>query len=163
MHVSSSRQPPFYVATADDVALSKVHPERRGSGSNSSGADATVSCNKKRSRSQCGSFDLTDLVHASQEVEDSISSPIVLFPSLENSVVDLDSSIEAEAEDESVISDIEDFNTTTAAMPSRKRHCRGLVRCQRSYDLSSMVDMTNGTESTTTMFTERRGSAGSMA
>eukprot|EP00529_Nitzschia_sp_RCC80_P036279 CAMPEP_0113482880 /NCGR_PEP_ID=MMETSP0014_2-20120614/23147_1 /TAXON_ID=2857 /ORGANISM="Nitzschia sp." /LENGTH=165 /DNA_ID=CAMNT_0000376411 /DNA_START=113 /DNA_END=610 /DNA_ORIENTATION=- /assembly_acc=CAM_ASM_000159 len=165
MGVSSSpRQPPFYVATAD-VALSKVHPERRGSGSSSSSSstfsDTTpASCNKKRSMSQCGSFDLTDLVQASQEVEESIAFPIVRFPSLVNSVTDLDSSIEAEAEDESDDSDTEYFTNT---MPSRKRHCRGLVRCQRSYDLSTMVDMMNDTTSTSTMFTERRGSAGSMA
>ena len=168
---SSSRRPPFY------VALPKVKPERRGSnnGGQEESAPPTISstsshCNKKRSRSQYGSLDMSELVHVSQQIQDSITFPVIRFPSLDcagsdvasdsNSVTENDCSVGEEDEDD-------DCDVEYLTMP-RKRHCRGLVRCQRSYNLSSLVDLFNADETAAAatsmngLVAERRGSTGSM-
>ena len=92
----------------------------------------------KRSLALSGSFDMSEFLKASQQVEDSISFPSIEWPSIDD-----------ESDNES---DEECYDTR-----SSKRQCRGLVRCGRSSNLSSMTDMTSHHT------TERRGSSGSLS
>jgi hypothetical protein len=104
----------------------------------------STSTSMKRSRSLSGSFDMSDFLKVSQQVEDSIAFPSIEWPTLSD---DTDDEEDNDSEDE--------FGTFSSR--PNKRHCRGLVRCNRSSNLSSLVDM----ESHRTP--ERRGSSGSLS
>ncbi len=97
----------------------------------------------KRSRALSGSFDMSDFLKVSQQVEDSIAFPSIEWPSLGD-----------DSEDEGDNESVDEFYPSSR--PS-KRHCRGLVRCNRSSNLSSLVDMASRHAS------ERRGSSGSLS
>jgi hypothetical protein len=103
--------------------LPKMEAERRLHKTN-------MSC-MKRSRN---TFDMTSFLEASQQVEDSIAFPSIEWPSIEGSDVESD-----------------DENSFTTASRPFKRHCRGLVRCDRSDSLSTLAHTV-----------QRRGSNGSM-
>jgi hypothetical protein len=93
----------------------------------------------KRSLTVAGSFDMSEFLKVSQQVEDSISFPSIEWPSFDDE--------EDESEDE-----------FRPARQSSKRQCRGLVRCNRSSNLCSLVEMASHHQAT-----ERRGSSGSLS
>mmetsp|Transcript_18107 Transcript_18107/g.29244 ORF Transcript_18107/g.29244 Transcript_18107/m.29244 type:complete len:125 (+) Transcript_18107:271-645(+) len=83
----------------------------------------------KRSRPSSCSFDMSDFAEASKLVEESMAFPAIEWPSFDG-----------DDEDDAFL------------VPPTKRQCQGLVRCNRSSNLSSL-----------TTKTERRGSNGSLA
>lgn len=120
--------------------------------------DTTVRSALKRSRSSIsGSFDMGEFMKASEQVEESISFPAVEWPSLdeldngyddENSFnIQLSMSGDDENEDE----DDDCFHIRSP----RKRQCRGLIRCTRSCNLSSLWKLSSTSQ--------RRGSNGSLS
>jgi|Transcript_11144 hypothetical protein len=117
----------------------------------------------KRSRSSrsvvSGSFDMGDFLKASQQVEDTIAFPAIEWPSFDDdddSSSDDDNSYsfaspltrkrEGREEDE-------EEEDNFGYQSQRKRQCRGLTRCDRSCNLSSLWEVP----------TERRGSNGSLS
>jgi hypothetical protein len=99
--------------------------------SNCSSSSNSSSSSLKRSRAVSGSFDMSEFLEASKKVEDSIAFPVIEWPSFDD-------------DDDS--SEDEDF------CPPSKRQCKGLVRCTRSSNLSTLTETA-----------ERRGSNGSLA
>lgn len=99
----------------------------------------------KRSRAFSGSFDMSDFLKVSQQVEDSIVFPSIEWPTLTD-----------DTEDDEAENDSDDDFCTFSSRPN-KRHCRGLVRCNRSSNLSSLIDMASHHTP------ERRGSSGSLS
>jgi hypothetical protein len=89
---------------------------------------STNSSNLKRLRQEA--FDMSVVLEASKQVEDSIAFPVIEWPSL-----DIDDN-DSEKDDDDEEDDDEDcccFSTPP------KRQCRGLVRCSRSSNLSTMT------------------------
>jgi hypothetical protein len=110
-------------------------------------------------RSRCvvsESFDMGEFLKASQEVEETIAFPTIEWPSFD----DDDSSSDTYSVASSVTSPNEereddDEEEEDYFQNSRKRQCRGLVRCDRSCNLSSLWEMANRSE--------RCGSNGSLS
>ena len=131
--------------------------------SGNSSADVQQSAPLKRSRSRSAisaTFDMGEFLKASEQVEESIAFPAIEWPSL-----DYDESNSSDGDDsystsslltrpserpEDIDDEDEDFNQNR-----RKRQCRGLTRCGRSCNLSSLWDMANRSE--------RHGSNGSLS
>jgi hypothetical protein len=120
----------------------------------------TNTSSMKRSRSSASSsFDMGDFIKASQQVEETIAFPTIEWPSLDcddsddsSSSDDSDFSFSRTTKDDDDDSEDDDF---FQQQPSRKRQCRGLTRCDRSCNLSSLFEMA--------ITSERRGSNGSLS
>uniref|UniRef100_A0A7S4ASP3 Uncharacterized protein n=1 Tax=Pseudo-nitzschia australis TaxID=44445 RepID=A0A7S4ASP3_9STRA len=114
----------------------------------------------KRSRSSfSGSFDMRDVLKASEQVEETIAFPSVEWPSLDDADSDDDnsyniqSSLTRSRDDRDDDEEFDDYFSTQTLR--RKRQCRGLTRCNRSCNLSSLLELSAGSE--------RRGSSGSLS
>lgn len=116
-------------------------------GGNSSTTNTTRSSPLKRLRSRStvsGSFDMGDFLKASQQVEETIAFPAIEWPSFDDDDSSVASSVTKDDDEE------EDY-----FQHSRKRQCRGLVRCDRSCNLSSLWEIAK--------LSERSGSNGSLS
>lgn len=129
-----------------------------------SSADIQRCAPLKRSRSRptlSATFDMGEFLKASEQVEETIAFPKIEWPSFnddESNSSDGDDSYTtasslarpSEAHEEIDDEDDEDFNQNR-----RKRQCRGLTRCSRSCNLSSLWELGNSSE--------RHGSNGSLS
>jgi hypothetical protein len=134
------------------------HKERTNSPMINSITTTNTSSMKRSRSSASSSFDMADFIKASQQVEETIAFPTIEWPSF-----DYDDSDDSSSSDDSDYS----FSRTTKddddsedddffqQQPSRKRQCRGLTRCDRSCNLSSLCEMA--------ITSERRGSNGSLS
>jgi hypothetical protein len=123
-------------------------------GGNSSTTTTTRTSPLKRSRSRSavsGSFDMGEFLKASQQVEETIAFPAIEWPSFD----DDDSSSDTYSVASSVTKEDDDEEEEDYFQQSRKRQCRGLVRCNRSCNLSSLWEIANRSE--------RCGSNGSLS
>eukprot|EP00535_Pseudo-nitzschia_heimii_P002739 CAMPEP_0197183678 /NCGR_PEP_ID=MMETSP1423-20130617/7965_1 /TAXON_ID=476441 /ORGANISM="Pseudo-nitzschia heimii, Strain UNC1101" /LENGTH=175 /DNA_ID=CAMNT_0042634279 /DNA_START=36 /DNA_END=563 /DNA_ORIENTATION=+ len=134
----------------------------------SNSSDKRQSAPLKRSRSRSAlsaSFDMKDFLRASEEVEETIAFPTIEWPSFdddddssssdgENSygIASMSSRRTEEREDINIRDDEDDESFDQYP---RKRQCRGLTRCSKSCNLSSLWDISNRSE--------RRGSNGSLS
>ena len=121
----------------------------------------------KRSRSSLpGSFDMGDFLKASVQVEETIAFPAVEWPSLDDidgdcscdddnsySTTQYPSLLTRSRDDRDEDEDCDDFFDYESSR--RKRQCRGLTRCNRSCNFSSLWQMS--------ATSERHGSAGSLS
>lgn len=108
----------------------------------------------KRSRSSLsGSFDMGEFIKASEQVEETIAFPAVEWPSFDDD--DDDSSYNIQPSLMSKDEDDDEDDDFFSHRSPRKRQCRGLTRCNRSCNLSSLWKM--GSTS------QRRGSNGSLS
>jgi len=137
------------------------HKERTNSPMIKSFTTTNTSSMKRSRSSASSSFDMGDFIKASQQVEETIAFPTIEWPSLDYD----DNSDDSSSSDDS---DSFSFSRTTKdddddsedydffqQQPSRKRQCRGLTRCDRSCNLSSLFEMA--------ITSERRGSNGSLS
>merc|ERR1740117_295022 len=119
----------------------------------------TTKTSMKRSRSSAASsaFDMGDFIKASQQVEETIAFPTIEWPSLDydDNSDDSSSSDDSDSFSFSRITKEDDDDDFFQQQPSRKRLCRGLTRCDRSCNLSSLFEMA--------ITSERRGSNGSLS
>ena len=125
----------------------------------------TNASSMKRSRSSASSsaFDMGDFMKASQQVEETIAFPTIEWPSLDYDDNSDDSSSSDDSDSFSfsrITKDNDDDDDSEnddffQQQPSRKRLCRGLTRCDRSCNLSSLFEMA--------ITSERRGSNGSLS
>ncbi|KAG7371890.1 hypothetical protein IV203_018032 [Nitzschia inconspicua] len=90
-------------------------------------------------RERLASFDMSDILKASQQVEDSFAFPVIEWPSFD---------ADSEEDDE-------------FSAPPSKRQCRGLVRCDRSSNLYTLSAIATSTVSINAIV-ERQGSNGSL-
>jgi hypothetical protein len=112
----------------------------------------TNSSSLKRSRQ--GAFDMSSVLEASKQVEDSIAFPVIEWPSFED-------------DDNDTEKDHDDDENYCFSIPPSKRQCRGLIRCSRSTNLSTLIrdsNSTNFSDPTTADINsvQRRGSNGSL-
>ena len=125
---------------------------------NSITTTTTNTSSMKRSRSSASSaFDMGDFMKASQQVEETIAFPTIEWPSLDydDNSDDSSSSDDSDSFSFSRITKEDDDDDFFQQQPSRKRLCRGLTRCDRSCNLSSLFEMA--------ITSERRGSNGSLS
>lgn len=131
---------------------------------NSITTTTTNTSSMKRSRSSASSaFDMGDFIKASQQVEETIAFPTIEWPSLDYDDNSDDSSSSDDSDSFSfsrITKDDDDDDDSEnddffQQQPSRKRLCRGLTRCDRSCNLSSLFEMA--------ITSERRGSNGSLS
>lgn len=125
------------------------------------GASSSMLSNSATKRSSLlGSFDMGDFLKASEQVEETIGFPSVEWPSLDDADSDCSSDDDNSYSTQSPLTrsrddrnnDEEYFNHQTNR---RKRQCRGLTRCSRSCDLSSLWKLSASSE--------RAGSFGSLS
>jgi len=128
----------------------------------SSSRSSTITSGAKRSAPSSGSFDMGEFLKASQQVEDTIAFPTIEWPSFDD---DYDSSSSSSDDDNSY--SMRSLSTRTREereeddddffqqQSPRKRQCRGLIRCDRSCNLSSLWEMAASSE--------RHGSNGSLS
>eukprot|EP00537_Pseudo-nitzschia_pungens_P001448 CAMPEP_0172356940 /NCGR_PEP_ID=MMETSP1060-20121228/1304_1 /TAXON_ID=37318 /ORGANISM="Pseudo-nitzschia pungens, Strain cf. cingulata" /LENGTH=168 /DNA_ID=CAMNT_0013077339 /DNA_START=52 /DNA_END=558 /DNA_ORIENTATION=+ len=129
----------------------------------SSGATKRSSPMKRSLPSCSGPFDMGDFLKASEQVEETIAFPSIQWPSLDDEDSDLssddDTSYSAQSQSSLTRSredrDEDDDYESFSSLSSRKRQCRGLTRCHRSCNLSSLWNMSAPSE--------RRGSTGSLS
>lgn len=95
----------------------------------------------KRSRDE--PFDMSAFLEASQQIEDSIAFPVIEWPSFDDN------------------SDSDDDASFCYAPPS-KRHCKGLVRCNRSSNLSTLTATSMSSTDIDHNSVQRQGSNGSL-
>jgi hypothetical protein len=118
-------------------------------------AESRLSQNKTSlKRPRHGAFDMSVVLEASKEVEDSIAFPVIEWPSLDND--DKNSEKDDDEDDDAAFC----FSTSPA-----KRQCRGLVRCRRSSNLSALTrNSSNHSDPAIVAMNsvQRRGSNGSL-
>jgi len=126
-------------------------------------SNAKQSSAMKRSRSALSrSFDMGDFLKASEQVEETIAFPTIEWPSFDDDYSSSDeensfnvaSSLTRPREEYNNHADDDDEDEDFSVNP-RKRQCRGLTRCDRSCNLSSLWEISNRSE--------RRGSNGSLS
>jgi hypothetical protein len=146
--------------------LTNNHTKRTASPMINSITTNTNTSSMKRSRpsssssSSSSSFDMRDFIKASQQVEETIAFPTIEWPSLDydddddssSSCDDSDFSFSRTTKNDNDDDEDDDF---FQQQPIRKRQCRGLSRCDRSCNLSSLYEMA--------ITSERRGSNGSLS
>ena len=134
------------------------HKERTNLPMINSITTTTKTSSMKRSRPSVSSaFDMGDFIKASQQVEETIAFPTIEWPSLDydDNSDDSSSSDDSDSFSFSRITKDDDDDDFFQQQPSRKRLCRGLTRCDRSCNLSSLFEMA--------ITSERRGSNGSLS
>lgn len=114
----------------------------------------------KRSRSEMGGFDKFDMssfVEASKQVEESISFPLIEWPSLDDEDIEEEKNDNNSSQDSfpslgwpGLDEDSDEEEDEFKAFHRPKRLCRGLVRSKNSFNLASLSS------------TPRLGSAGSL-
>jgi len=118
----------------------------------------------KRSRSRpaisgsiSSSFDMGDFLKASQQVEDTLAFPTIEWPSFDDddSSSDDDNSYSVASSLTRPREDIDDDEDEDYFQNPRKRTCRGLTRCDRSCNLTSLWEIAT--------LSERCGSNGSLS
>jgi hypothetical protein len=122
-----------------------------------SNADNQRSGPLKRSRSSLsGSFDMGEFLKASEQVEETIKFPAIEWPSVDDddeststSSSDIENNYSVKESFDEEEEDDEDF-----CEHRRKRQCRGLTRCRKSCNLTSLWEIANS---------QRRGSSGSLS
>lgn len=150
----------------ENGGLEMAEPSRkRATMSLSSSADTQRSAPLKRSRSfsrsaLSGSFNMGEFLKASQKVEETIAFPAIEWPSLDDDDDDSSSDASSLTSPRELRQDVEDDDDDDDEEEDffqgrRKRQCRGLTRCNRSCNLSSLCEHSNRSE--------RRGSNGSMS
>ena len=120
---------------------------------------------RSRSRSKLStSFDMKDFLKASEQVEETIAFPAIEWPSFDDddsSSCDGDnsysiaSSLTTPSEEGGDIDIENDDDDEDYRQNPRKRQCRGLIRSNKSCNLSSLWDISKRSE--------RRGSNGSLS
>jgi len=136
------------------------HKERTNSPMIKSFTTTNTSSMKRSRSSASSSFDMGDFIKASQQVEETIAFPTIEWPSLDSDDDD-DSSSSCDDSDFSFSrttkndNDDDEDDDFFQQQPIRKRQCRGLSRCDRSCNLSSLYEMA--------ITSERRGSNGSLS
>jgi len=135
-----------------------------GSSMLSSSTETKRSVPLKRSRSRsalAGSFDMGDFLKASQQVEDTIAFPAIEWPSFDDDDIsssddDNNSAASSLTRQRQVGEDLDDDDDEDFFHQSpRKRPCRGLTRCDRSGNLTSLWELA--------IRSERHGSNGSLS
>jgi hypothetical protein len=105
--------------------------ERRLSIGSNEGLATSSSSSLKRSRTVTpGSFDMSEFIEASKQVEDSIAFPVIEWPAF----------------DDDEDGDDSDGESFCVPRPS-KRRCKGLVRCNRSSNLSTLTPSSSSSSS----------------
>jgi len=132
----------------------------------STGRGATTTLKRSRpGSSSCSSFDMGDFIKASQQIEETIAFPSIEWPSFDdddsssssssnNSISDYNNS-SSRSSRTTTLENEDDEGEYGFSASSRKRQCRGLVRCDRSCNLTSLWEMA--------IMSERRGSNGSLS
>ena len=130
------------------------------------GRGAITTLKRSRPGSSSGSsFDMGDFIKASQQVEETIAFPSIEWPSFDD-----DSDDSSSSSSNTSISDFDNSCSRSSrtrqeneddegeygfSSSPRKRQCRGLIRCDRSCNLTSLWEMA--------ITSERRGSNGSLS
>merc|ERR1719223_561570 len=109
----------------------------------SSSADTQRSATLKRSRSfspseLSGSFNMGEFLKASQQVEETIAFPAIEWPSFDDDDDDNSSDASSLTSARELRQDVEEDEEEDFFQGRRKRQCRGLTRCSRSCNLSSL-------------------------
>jgi hypothetical protein len=130
--LASSSQQSKHEVMMNDLPIFEI--ERRMSN------HSTCSPSLKRSR-PIHAFDMSEFLEASKQVEDSMAFPTIEWPSF----------------DDSDDSDSEEEGGSYFHPSSSKRQCKGLVRCNRSSNLSTLASVSSDDVAV------RRGSNGSLS